>query len=140
MTTINVSLLVFGDSTKEGKQFWRLYDKSPKYQFFQAIDVRKVMSVDPRNAKKFRVAHEHNADFCSTQTNMLNNESFPETVREVVDSVQKYREELGPGSSTTSLGGIVPVLCTAGQHRADSAAKWAARKVLNSLMDGDARV
>ena len=138
MPTINVSLLVFGASSEQATTFWKLYNNDrSKYRFFEAIDVRKIMSVDPRDCKKFKVNHQHNGEFMTTQSSMLNNKQFPSAVKVITDEIEYYRGRID--ERATSIGGIMPIFCTSGCHRADSTAKFAARKVLNALTNGDDR-
>ena len=76
-----VALVVFGTATQQVKAFWWHYNsKKSDFKFFDAIDIRSVLTADPSVAKRFRAPHEHNGDFLDTMANMLNDPRFVDAV------------------------------------------------------------
>jgi hypothetical protein len=129
---VAVSILVFGEHTKNGKKFvadW--LDLCAKYPMYDPIDVRVFFSKDPSKSRQFKSYHDKNADHTETQISLHQFEDFFYCCQYIVNQVQeKFRECESP---TTRLPKIVPVFCTAGQHRADGAAKNSVHRILNAL-------
>ena len=66
MVTTNVAVVTYGANTKEGREF-AYKCRNDEWPLYMPIDIRRTMPTDPKEAKKFKVAHDHNSDFEDTQ-------------------------------------------------------------------------
>jgi hypothetical protein len=135
---VAVSIIVFGDNTKNGKKFiadW--HDLSARFPMYDPIDVRAFFSKDPSKSRQFKSYHDKNADHTETQISLHQFEDFFYCCQYLVNQVQEKFRECDP--PTIRLPKILPVFCSAGQHRADGAAKNSVHRVLNALELGCGR-
>ena len=140
METTNVAVVTYGANTKEGREF-AYKCRNDEWPLYMPIDIRRTMPTDPKEAKKFKVAHDHNSDFEDTQKNLLNDKRFSEAVSLVCNTIANLRDaEADEYGCLSGLSKILAVKCTSGTHRADGVCKAAARLVLNMLKVDDLRI
>ena len=140
METTNVAVVTYGANTKEGREL-AYKCRNDEWPLYMPIDIRRTMPADPKEAKKFKVVHDHNSDFEDTQKNLLNDKRFSEAVSLICNTIANLRDaEADEYGCLSRLSKILTVKCTSGTHRADGVCNAAARLVLNMLKVEDFRI
>ena len=148
---IAVAIVVYGEKTPQGRKFEELTSNG-EVDAYAPIDVRDVLKFDPLLSKKreFKVKHTDNGDSITTQLSMFNDKRFFTAVKGITEMVQAYADQEGFTDASTfnvtegepthmGLSAIVPVKCTAGQHRSDTGAMASTKLVLNQITFGGSR-
>ena len=94
-------------------------------EFHTPVDVRQWLARDPVHGKRYRVSHQENADFLTTQISVLDDSRFYQAVLELSSQIEQF---------TSSK--ILPLYCSAGIHRVDAVSKATVNRVLNKIEVG----
>ena len=128
MGAIAIAIVTYGVHTPQGRAFQTYAIAHPEL-FYEPFDVRRDLFRDPaENKKRFTVQHGQNSDFNQTQLALLDDSRFYACAARLV------RGLTDDASVDGAVAKVVPLYCSAGNHRCDGIAKVAA-KVLNTAVD-----
>ena len=125
MPTISVAFVVYGIHAPNGKLVDKHIRDNPQY-FHKPIDIRRILWNDPAQRTRYKCSRGVNATDVSTQIAMLDDRRFYEACVKVYKIVEEEAKVTG------MISKVIPVHCTAGDHRSHSVVEAVVNRVLNA--------
>ena len=115
--TCRVSIVVYGEKTREAKEFRQLVQNG-QVDAYEEINVNDPYGGDPRESKYWRCNHQDDANCGRVQANLLNDEAFIGAVQNIVEAVIEHytTESKSVNANVVSLSGVMPIICTTTGH------------------------
>ena len=129
---IPVAFVVYGIHTENGKEVDAHMRWHPD-RFHNPIDIRRILWNDPVQRTRYKCTRGTNAHNAQTQIAMLDDCRFYEACVHVFKAVEDDVTE------NLICSKVVPVYCSAGDHRSHSVVEAVVNRVLNSATVGDIR-
>ena len=129
---ISVAFVVYGIHTDNGKTVDAYMRRSPEL-FHKPIDIRRILWNDPVQRTRYKCKRGENADFTQTQIAMLDDRRFYDACVHVFKQVEADMLE------NSICSKVVPVYCSAGDHRSHSVVEAVVNRILNACNKDDRR-